>query len=93
MDGTVEAYIGAAMEHARHGTTALVPTTVASTTESLKETFETYKKQNQPIPMEQFFWDCTWKAPIFPWSKGEPRTLVISGIPRGALRRDLKLVR
>ena len=31
MDGTVEAYIGAAMEHARHGTTALVPTTVAST--------------------------------------------------------------
>lgn len=44
MDGTVEAYLGAAIEHAKHGTTALVPTTVTSTKESLKETFEIYKK-------------------------------------------------
>ena len=34
MDGTVEAYLGAAIEHAKHGTTALVPTTVTSTKES-----------------------------------------------------------
>ena len=44
MDGTVEAYLGAAIEHAKHGTTALVPTTVTSTKESLKETFEIYIK-------------------------------------------------
>ncbi|HZJ57392.1 MAG TPA: N-acetylglucosamine-6-phosphate deacetylase [Clostridia bacterium] len=44
MDGTVDAYLGAAMTHAMHGTTALVPTTVASTVDSLKETFETYRK-------------------------------------------------
>jgi len=44
MDGTVEAYVGAAQEHARHGTTALVPTTVTSTKESLKETFDVYRQ-------------------------------------------------
>jgi len=44
MDCTVEAYLGAAREHAKHGTTALVPTTVTSTKESLKETFEIYRK-------------------------------------------------
>lgn len=44
MDGTVEAYLGAAKEHAKHGTTALVPTTVTSTKESLKETFDIYSK-------------------------------------------------
>ena len=37
---------------------------------ALRRPLKPTKKQNQPIPMEQFFWDCTWKAPIFPWSKG-----------------------
>ena len=44
MDGTVEAYLGAAETHARHGTTALLPTTLTSTTEELMKTFDTYKK-------------------------------------------------
>lgn len=44
MDGTVEAYLGAAKMHAKHGTTALVPTTVTSTMENLKETFDIYSK-------------------------------------------------
>ena len=35
MDGTVEAYLGAAQMHARHGTTALLPTTLTSTNEEL----------------------------------------------------------
>lgn len=44
MDGTVEAYLGAARMHAKHGTTALVPTTVTSTMENLKETFDIYSQ-------------------------------------------------
>ncbi len=50
MDGTVEAYLGAAEAHARHGTTSLVPTTLTSTNEELKRTFEVFKAakvQNQ----------------------------------------------
>ncbi len=39
MDGTVEAYLGACEKHAQHGTTALVPTTLTSTNEELKNTF------------------------------------------------------
>lgn len=49
MDGTVEAYLGAAETHAKHGTTALLPTTLTSTFEELMKTFSTYKeaiKQN-----------------------------------------------
>lgn len=49
MDGTVEAYLGAAETHAKHGTTALLPTTLTSTSEELMKTFSTYKeaiKQN-----------------------------------------------
>lgn len=49
MDGTVEAYLGAAEKHAQHGTTALLPTTLTSTTEELMKTFDTYReavKQN-----------------------------------------------
>jgi N-acetylglucosamine-6-phosphate deacetylase len=38
MDGTIEAYIGAAEKHAEHGTTAIVPTTLTSTIEELKKT-------------------------------------------------------
>ena len=44
MDGTVEAYLGAAQMHARHGTTALLPTTLTSTNEELLNTFATYKE-------------------------------------------------
>lgn len=44
MDGTVEAYIGAAEMHAMHGTTSMVPTTVTSTNEELKNTFAVYKQ-------------------------------------------------
>ncbi len=44
MDGTVEAYLGAAKMHAQHGTTSLVPTTLTSTNEALKHTFSTFKK-------------------------------------------------
>jgi N-acetylglucosamine-6-phosphate deacetylase len=44
MDGTLESYILAAETHARHGTTSLVPTTLTSTNNELKNTFEIFNK-------------------------------------------------
>lgn len=44
MDGTVAAYLGAAETHARHGTTALLPTTLTSTFDELLNTFSIYKE-------------------------------------------------
>jgi N-acetylglucosamine-6-phosphate deacetylase len=44
MDGTVEAYTGAASKHAEHGTTALVATTQASILEELKDSIEIFNK-------------------------------------------------
>ena len=44
MDGTLEAYLGAAETHAKYGTTALLPTTLTSTTEELLKTFTVYKE-------------------------------------------------
>lgn len=49
MDGTPEAYIEAAKMHARHGTTSLLPTTLCSSNDELKQTFQVFrevKKQN-----------------------------------------------
>ena len=44
MDGTVEAYLKIAETHAKHGTTGLYPTTLASTNEELFQTFEIYRQ-------------------------------------------------
>ncbi|MDD3968774.1 MAG: N-acetylglucosamine-6-phosphate deacetylase [Proteiniphilum sp.] len=44
MDGTVEAYLGAAETHVKYGTTALLPTTLTSTTDELFKTFTIYKE-------------------------------------------------
>lgn len=43
MDGTEEAFVQIAKTHARFGTTSLVPTTLATTTESLEETLRSYE--------------------------------------------------
>lgn len=50
MDGTVEAYLGAAEMHAKHGTTLMFPTTLAATTEEMLQSFSVYDqalKQNK----------------------------------------------
>lgn len=47
MDGTVEAYLGAAQKHAQHGTTTIMPTTLTSTNEGLKNTFSVFKEAKQ----------------------------------------------
>lgn len=44
MDGTVEAFLQVAATHARYGTTAMMPTTLASEKEELVKTFENYQK-------------------------------------------------
>ena len=44
MDGTLESYIVAAETHARYGTTSLLPTTLTSTNEELKVTFDIFRK-------------------------------------------------
>ena len=44
MDGTAEAYIGAAEAHAFHGTTSIVATTLTSTNDELKKTFRVFKE-------------------------------------------------
>lgn len=44
MDGTCEAFLGAAEKHGMHGTTSIVPTTLTSTNEELKQTFEAFRE-------------------------------------------------
>ncbi|MDD4295618.1 MAG: N-acetylglucosamine-6-phosphate deacetylase [Ruminiclostridium sp.] len=44
MDGTVEAFTGAASKHAEYGTTALVATTLTSTLDELKNSLEIFKE-------------------------------------------------
>lgn len=44
MDNTVEAYLGIAETVVKYGTTAMLPTTLASSNEELYQTFETYKQ-------------------------------------------------
>ena len=44
MDGTVEAFLGATEMHARHGTTALVPTTLTSDMEELHHTLSVFRE-------------------------------------------------
>ena len=43
MDGTVESYLGAAEKHAQHGTTSMLPTTLACADEELKSAFQVFK--------------------------------------------------
>lgn len=47
MDGTVEAYLGAARMHATHGTTAMLPTTLSATAEEMLTSFELYREANK----------------------------------------------
>ncbi|MHB1393185.1 MAG: N-acetylglucosamine-6-phosphate deacetylase [Clostridia bacterium] len=44
MDGTCEAFLGAAEMHGIHGTTSILPTTLTSTNEELKQTFEVFRE-------------------------------------------------
>lgn len=65
MDGTVEAYLGAAKMHAKHGTTAIIPTTLTSTTESLKETFDVYRQARDTNKSGATFLGLHLEGPYF----------------------------
>ncbi len=44
MDGTVEAFLGAAKMHAAHGTTSMLPTSMTCSTEEQMQFFRTYRE-------------------------------------------------
>lgn len=47
MDGTVEAFLGAARIHAAHGTTAMIPTTLTCTDEELLHCFKVFEEASR----------------------------------------------
>src|SRR5690554_6909532 len=69
MDGTVEAYLGAAEKHAQHGTTALLPTTLTSTTEELIKTFAIYKEANKINTKGAKFLGLHLEGPYFAYNQ------------------------
>jgi len=69
LDGTVEAYLGAAEKHLQHGTTAMVPTTTTSTNEELKKTFEVYKKAKLENKRGSQFLGLHLEGPYFAMSQ------------------------
>lgn len=69
MDGTVEAYLGAAEMHAKHGTTALLPTTLTSTTEELMETFAIYKEAKKKNKKGARFLGLHLEGPYFAYNQ------------------------
>jgi N-acetylglucosamine-6-phosphate deacetylase len=69
MDGTVEAYLGAAETHAKHGTTALLPTTLTSTFEELMQTFSIYKQAVQKNTKGAKFLGLHLEGPYFAYNQ------------------------
>lgn len=49
MDGTVEAFVGAAMAHMRHGTTSLLPTTLTCPDEELFHAFACFRNAKKQM--------------------------------------------
>ena len=65
MDGTVEAYIGAAETHARYGTTSMLPTTLTCSDEELLNTFSVYKKAKSLNKKGAWFLGLHLEGPYF----------------------------
>lgn len=78
MDATMEAYLGAAEMHAKHGTTYLLPTTLTSTNEGLYDTFELFRKAQKENKKGAILGGLHLEGPYFAFSqKGaqDPRYL------------------
>jgi N-acetylglucosamine-6-phosphate deacetylase len=69
MDGTVEAFLGAAETHARFGTTALLPTTLASTTDELLKIFPIYKEASAENKRGSKFLGLHLEGPYFSYNQ------------------------
>jgi N-acetylglucosamine-6-phosphate deacetylase len=69
MDGTCEAYLGAAVKHAQHGTTSMVPTTLASSNKELEETFEAFREAKRLNKNGSQFLGIHLEGPYFAMSQ------------------------
>lgn len=69
MDGTVEAYLGAAETHAKYGTTSLLPTTLAGSFEELMKTFSVYQTAKQKNTKGAAFLGLHLEGPYFSYNQ------------------------
>ena len=69
MDGTVEAFLGAAEKHEQHGTTALLPTTLTSTTEELIKMFAIFKEAKRTNTKGARFLGLHLEGPYFAYNQ------------------------
>ena len=69
MDGTVEAFLGAAEKHAQHGTTALLPATLTSTTEELIKMFAIFKEAKRTNTKGARFLGLHLEGPYFAYNQ------------------------
>lgn len=69
MDGTVEAFLGAAETHAKFGTTSILPTTLTSTTEELLQTFKIYKQAQKENTKGAEFIGLHLEGPYFSYNQ------------------------
>ena len=74
MDGTVEAFLGAAETHARYGTTALVPTTLTCTDEELYRVFEVFREADRRNEHGAKLLGLHLEGPYFSPRQSRPRT-------------------
>jgi N-acetylglucosamine-6-phosphate deacetylase len=69
MDGTEEAFLKVAETHARYGTTAMMPTTLTSSTEEMLQTLATYEKANKKNTSGAQFLGMHLEGPYFAMSQ------------------------
>ncbi len=65
MDGSVEAFIGAAKMHAQYGTTLLLPTCTTGSHEDTKKTFEYFNKARSNNPDGAILYGLHMEGPYF----------------------------
>lgn len=92
MDGTVEAFIGSAEKHAQHGTTSLVPTTLTSTFNALKNTLDVFGKAKKTTHDGANFLGLHLEGPYFAQSqKGAQDTRYIKNPDKDEYEHILSL--
>ena len=69
MDGSVQAFLQVAETHAKHGTTGLYPTTLASTNEELFRTLEIYRQAKEQNTRGAEFLGFHLEGPYFAMSQ------------------------
>ncbi len=65
MDGTKEAYLTACRMHLKHGTTTILPTTLAASTEEIKRSILAYKEAKNELSQTQYIPGLHLEGPYF----------------------------